>query len=354
VHPDARPSPGNRVLPRVRVDVRQRPVRVVARQVPVPELFQEGDRGRPADLLAAHLTGQLPGLGVGVAEHERRGREDQQLVAAAAVPGQAALHVGVERLAVFQRAVPAEDRVGAGGGELAALVGVAGLEDDRPALGAARHVEPPADVELGIGVREPAGDRVGEEHAGFLVGDDLVAVPGVEQFPCGAQERLRPLVPRALRQVAAAPEVLAGERVPRRHHVPRGAAAGRVIQGGELPGHLVRLVERGVDRARQAKPGGHGGERGQDRERVGTADDVQVVNLAALLTEPQPLGKEQEVELGPLGGASQVRERAELDMAARARVAPHRGVIHAGKVRREMDLLQRPGHSRFPPVPAAA
>ena len=72
----------------------------------------------------------------------------------------------------------------------------------------------------------------------------------------------------------------------------------------------------------------------------GRPDHVQVVDLAVLLAQPQPLGEEQEVELGPLRGPGQVREGAELDVAARPRIAPHRGVVHAGKVRGQVDLLE--------------
>ena len=74
VHPHAGPAAGDGVLARVGIDVRQRAVRVVAGQVPVPQLLEERDRGLPADLLAAHLAGQFGRLGVGVAEHEGRGR----------------------------------------------------------------------------------------------------------------------------------------------------------------------------------------------------------------------------------------------------------------------------------------
>ena len=118
-----------------------------------------------------------------------------------------------------------------------------------------------------------------------------------------------------------------------------GPAAGEVVERGELAGHLVGLVERGVDRAGQPEPVGDGGERGQDGEGVGPADDVEVVDLAVLLAQPQPLGEEEEVELGALGGLREVRERAELDVAAGRRVAPHGGVVDAGEVGGEVDLL---------------
>ena len=157
-----------------------------------------------------------------------------------------------------------------------------------------------------------------------------------------AQELLGPLV-------ALAP---AARKPPRRKFSPVNASQevttfqaarppDRWSRRGELAGHLVGLVEGGVDGAGQAEVVGDGGERGEDGEGVGPADDVQVVDLAALFAQPQPLGEEQEVELGALGGPREVGEGAEVDVAAGRRVAPHGGVVDAGEVRGEVDLLER-------------
>lgn len=90
------------MLPEVRVDVGKRAVRVVPGQVAVPDELQVFDRGGAADLLAAHLAGHLLRLGVRVTEDEGRGGQDQQLVVGAAVAGEAALDVRVERLAFLE------------------------------------------------------------------------------------------------------------------------------------------------------------------------------------------------------------------------------------------------------------
>ena len=50
------------------------------------------------------------------------------------------------------------------------------------------------------------------------------------------------------------------------------------------------------------EPLGHRRQRGQHGEGVGPADHVEVVDLAALLAQPQTLGEEEEVELAALGG----------------------------------------------------
>ena len=129
--------------------VGQRPVRVVVAQVPVPQLLGELDRGLPADLLPAHLVRRTPAP-PSRCRRARTWRPAAPAVRRGARPyfGQPALDVGVERLPGLQRAVPAEDRVGGRGGELPARVGVAGLEDHRAALRAARHVEVAVDVEV--------------------------------------------------------------------------------------------------------------------------------------------------------------------------------------------------------------
>src|SRR5580692_10304035 len=194
-----------------------------------------------------------------------------------------------------------EDRVRRSGGEVAALVGVARLEDHRASLRRAWHVELPGNVEERVPVPEGSRGISGKEPAGAGVGQDLVAVPGVPQLVRRGQEGSGPLVAVALGQVAAAAEVLPGEGVPGGDHVPRRPPAGEVVEAGELAGYLVRLVERGVDRAGQPDVLGHRGQGGQDREGVRPAYYVEVVDLPVLLAQPQPFGQEQEVELPPLG-----------------------------------------------------
>ena len=142
----------------------------------------------------------------------------------------------------------------------------------------------------------------------------------------------RPPVPVGVIQEPATPEVLAGESIRRRHHVPAGATIGQVVECRELPCHFERFVEGGVDGADQAEAVGDGGQRCQHGEGVRPADDVEVVNAAAMLAQPQPLGKEEEVEQATLGGASQVHEGVELDLAARFGFRPHRRVVDTGKM----------------------
>ena len=82
VHPDAGPALGDGVLAAIRIDVGQRPVRVVGGQVAVPQLLQEPDRGLAADLLQPHLVGQFAARSASVSPRTNvAAGQDQELVA---------------------------------------------------------------------------------------------------------------------------------------------------------------------------------------------------------------------------------------------------------------------------------
>lgn len=196
-------------------------------------------------------------LGVGVPEDVRHSGHDLQIARLPPVPGEPPLDVGVELPAGLHRGVPGEDHVGGRGGELPALGGVPGLDDDRMPLRGARDGELALDPEL-----RPA---VGEAMPLPVRG------PGVPQLPGGGEELGGPRVPVGPVQIAAAPEVLAGEGVRGGDDVPGGPARAEMVERGEPPGQFVRLVEGGVDRTGQAEPVGDGGERVQDGDRLGLA-----------------------------------------------------------------------------------
>src|SRR5690606_23928924 len=117
---------------------------------------------------------------------------------------------------------------------------------------------------------------------------------------------------------------------------------------GELDGELVGLVEGRVDRGGEPDPGGDGGERRQHGERVRPAHDVEVVDAAAVLAQPQPLGEEHEVHQPALGVLREVHERGEVGLAAGPGVAPDRGVVDAREVGAQVDLLLRRAHEVAP------
>ncbi len=326
---------------RHRVDVGQRPVRVVRRQVPAPDRFEQGERRLRPDLGPGDLGGALGGLPGGVAEDVGGAGDDLQIPGRAAVLGEPPLDVPVEGAGLLRFVVPAEDDLGIRGGELAALVGLSRLDDHRVPLRAAGRVEPPGDVEVPAPVRERAHPGP-DELPGVRVRPDVARRPAVPQLACGAQELGGAGVAVGLVQVAAAPEVLAGERVEAGHHVPGGAALAQVVQRREPPGHLVRLVEGGVDRRRQPEAVGDGGEGAEHGQRLGPADHVEVVDAALVLAQPQALGEEEEVELAAFGGLREPDERVQVDLAPRAGVGPDGVVLDAGELCGEVYLLH--GH----------
>jgi hypothetical protein len=112
-----------------------------------------------------------------------------------------------------------------------------------------------------------------------------------------------------------------------------------MVERGKLTRDLERLIEGGVDRSRQSDAVGDRRQGGKHGERVGSPHDVEVVDPAMLLAQPQALGQEEEVELCPLGCLGQFDERREFNVAPGGGVAPHRGVVDAGEVRRQVHLL---------------
>ncbi|CPU65353.1 Uncharacterised protein [Mycobacteroides abscessus] len=253
------------------------------------------------------------------------------------------LDVLVERAPGVERRVRGEHDVGRRGGEVAPVGRVARLEQDGVALRPARRLEQPDDVRVRPVVRDRPHRAGPQELARDPVGQHRVVVPRVPQGARDLDDLGRPRVPLGVGQVPAAAEVGAREGVGARHEVPRRAALGEQVEGRELLRELPRLVERRVDRAREAEPLRDGRERGEDGQRVGAADDVEVVDAALVLAQAQALGEEEEVELRVLGAAREVLERREVDLAARAGVAPHGGVVDAREVGAEVDLLAGSG-----------
>ena len=176
--------------------------------------------------------------------------------------------------------------------------------------GARGSVPDPANVELRAVVLDHTNSAGVDVDSALPVGDHGVGRPAVPELARHGDELLGPLIAVGVVEKPAAAEVLAGERVRRGDHVPAGAAVGQMVEGGELPCHFEGFVERGVDGARQAEAVGDGGQRGQHGERVGSADDVEVVDAAAVLPQSQALGEEEEVEQAALGGLRQVRRRS--------------------------------------------
>ena len=132
----------------VGLDARQRTLGVVVGEVATPDLLEERDRRRARHLLEPDLVRPLGRLLRGRAEHDRGRGEDQELVRGPPVGGEAALHVGEERLARLERRVRREDDVRGGRREVAPVRRVAGLEQHGVTLRSARRGELAAHLEV--------------------------------------------------------------------------------------------------------------------------------------------------------------------------------------------------------------
>jgi hypothetical protein len=151
-------------------------------------------------------------------------------VGRAAVARQASLDIGVKGAPGLEGGVPTEDGVRGRRRELAAVVGVPGLEDDRTTLRRARHREGSFDVEVLVVVRERPGARALEKRPRSRVGHDGIGRPRVEELHRRSEELLRPGVAILLCQEPAPAEVLTGEGIPRGDDVPGRPTPGQVVE----------------------------------------------------------------------------------------------------------------------------
>src|SRR5208282_4036831 len=94
------------------------------------------------------LALDLAGLLVGVADEHGDARHHDDVVGVAALGRRPGLDVAVEGLPRLKRRGVGEDPLADGGTEVTALLGVAGLEDDRLSLWRARYVERAHDREM--------------------------------------------------------------------------------------------------------------------------------------------------------------------------------------------------------------
>ncbi len=206
-------------------------------------------------------------------------------------------------------------------------------------LRAPRHFEATGDVELGGMNIERRNIAVCSEDSLLPVQHGRSRAPAVPELPDDVDDLACPHIPLRMLEESPASEVLTGERVRRGHQVPGRPAVGEVVERRELFGQLVRFVECGVDRARQTEVGGGSGEGLEHREGVGTTDDVEIMDTAAVFTQAQSLGQEEEVELTALRRLGEVHERREIDLTLGVGVGPDGGVVDPREMGGQMDLL---------------
>lgn len=309
----------------------QRLVQRAAGDVDVAE--ELGEQTQPDDRVDQFLQyGVLVlGLGAGAADHGEETGHHLHLVGVAPVGGGLLLDAAVERLRIVQGLGGREHHLGPAGGEVLAVRGGARLDEHGVTLGRTGHVERTAHREVLALVVEDV-QPVGLEVApGLLVVPERVVVPAVPQAGDDLHELPGPVVARGVVGLGVAVEVL---RLGVRHRgddVPGSPAGAEVIDRGELPRDVERLVVRRRRGRRETDVRGVHGEGGQQRQRVEleeAAPSAQLVGVPVRGADAHPVGDEEHVELAALGGVQELAVVSEVQAAVRA----GRGVPPGGDV----------------------
>ena len=280
--------------------LRERGVQVVLAEVVPGERAAELCQGA-VEVPVAGLQVQLDlaGLGVRVADVDRDARHDDDLLRVAALGGGAALEVVVERLALRDGGGVGEDALADRGAQVAALLGVACLEDDRLALRGPGDVQRADDLEVLALVVECVLPARVEEGAGAAVAGERVCLVGVPQALGDLDELQAAGVAGVVVEVLLAGEVARRPGVTAGDHVPAGPAAGDQLEGGEAAGDVERVVVGGGHGGDQAEVACADRQGRQQRERL---EPVEVVRRGVGGDE-LAVDDEDQVELGLLGEA---------------------------------------------------
>ena len=250
--------------------LRDRSVDVVAREVHRQQLgeLRHADLRRDQLLQAAILVVRLL---LRAADHRHEARHDPDGIRGAAEADRAAPDVGVELARLGDILLHGEHDVGRTRREIARGVRLAGLEHHGAALRRAVDIERAFDGEVLALVVEDVDLPGIEEPASRLVARESVVLPAVPQAEHHVGEFLRPRVAVRMGEVGVAIEVERLELIARRHHVPARASAADLVEGRELPRHVIRLVERGRRGGDEADAFGDDRKRGEQHERIETA-----------------------------------------------------------------------------------
>ena len=278
--------------------LRERGVEVVLAEVVPGERAAELGQGL-IEVLGGELelALDLARVGVGVADVDPHAGHHHHVVGVAALGGGAGLDVGVERLALLERGGVGEDALADRRAEVAALLGVARLEDHRLALRRPGDVERARDLEVLAPVVERVLPGRVEERPGRPVARERVRLVGIPQALRDPDELQPARVPGVVVEVLIAAEVGRRPGVAAGDDVPAGPSAADQVQAGQAAGHVERVVVgRGHGRDQAQVPGGHGEGR-QQRHRL---EPVEVVRRRVGGDE-LAVDDEDEVELGRLG-----------------------------------------------------
>jgi hypothetical protein len=165
--------------------------------------------------------------------------------------------------------------------------------------------------------------ELGVDPARAVAGHRVV-LPAVPELGDDIDELVRPVVATAVGGPFGA-EVADFRLARGGHDVPSRPAAADVVQRGELPGDVKRLVVRRRDRRDEPDVLGDGGEGRQEGQRFEPAQ--RVVPDVAL--QRQAVGQEHRIEPAPLGDLGKVLEMPDVGQPPRvgAGMTPGRLVV---------------------------
>src|ERR1700730_18396496 len=187
-------------------DLRQRAIEVEARGVVAQRYRQRGDAA--VGVHEAVEQCPLPArLGGGLADHHEGAGEDLDVIGVAPELLGAALDIGVVMPRVGELAAAGKDHLRGLGGELAAGIGGARLDDDRPALDRPGDIERAAHrQELALVVEHMHPLRV-EIKAGLDIADKGVLGPAVPEAGHDIEELAGAAVALAMLHMLGQPEI---------------------------------------------------------------------------------------------------------------------------------------------------
>ncbi len=278
---------------------------------------------------AVELGALLLGLLDTVADHDEGTGENFQVLGVAADLFHPALDVGIEFLAVGEGAAAGEHGLRGFRRKLLAVLGRAGLHDQRPALDRAGDVERAAHAEILSLVIEHVHLGGIEIQALFDIAHKSVVGEGIPQPGDDVIEFTRALVAFGVLHMVVEPEIQRGVGIGSGDDIPPRAAAGNMIERGEAAGDVIGLVERGRSGRDQADMFGGACQRRQQRERLERGHGVAALErVDRHVQHGQMVGHEEGVELSGLEFLDQLLDMREIEVGVGpgARITPRAGV----------------------------
>ena len=315
-------------------DVGRRGVQVPLRQVFArPEGHQRGQAHAGVDQRLQ--LGPL-GLGffLGAANHGGDAGQHQQLLGAAAIFGQAALHVLVERFGLCQARPRGEDGFGAGGGQLFAIFRRACLHDHRVALRWALDVQRAFHLQVLADVVERVQLVGVKGHAAGFVAREGVVVKAVPQALDHIDEFMRFFIAGGGVGVGLVAKIAIDIFGAGGDHVPGGTALADVVERGEFARQQKRVFVGGGGGGDKADVLGDGGQRRPQRHGLEVRDAALAAEgfFVALVPDAGAVGHKHLVEQAALCRLRQGDVVVDIDpgVGLRAGVAPGGNVVARG------------------------